>query len=61
MLHTGQILEQKTLTDHNGNKWLEEYSEVLQTDFYKKIPVCDPLDRTDKLVANLNALLAMKG
>ena len=56
-----QILEQKTLTDHNGNKWLEEYSEVLQTDFYKKIPVCDPLDRTDKLVANLNALLAMKG
>lgn len=54
-----QILEQKTLTDHNGNKWLEEYKDVLETDFYKNIPARDPLNRTDGLVDNLNTLLAM--
>lgn len=40
------------LTDYNGNKWLDTYTDLAQTPFFKNIPKEDPIKLTDNLVAD---------
>lgn len=52
-----QMLRHQTLTDYNGNHWVENYSGIIETDFFKNIPTKDPQNRTDSLVADIRELI----
>ena len=52
-----QMKNQKPLTDQNGNRWVHNYEEIIETSFFKNIPEKDPQNRTDSLVANIRELL----
>lgn len=53
-----QILEGEPLTDHYGNRWVENYADIVNTDFYKIVSQPDPTDRTNNLVKVLQELIS---
>ena len=52
-----QMMRKRTLTDHNGNQWVERNEEIVNTPFFRNIPESDPQKRTDSLVADIRELL----
>ena len=52
-----QMMRQDPLTDYNGNAWVEHYSEITETPFYKNVPEKDPQKRTDGLVEDIRELI----
>lgn len=52
-----QMKNRKPLTDQNGNSWMNNYEEIIDSSFFKNIPQKDPQNRTDSLVADIRELL----
>lgn len=52
-----QMMRQQPLSDYNGNPWMEHYSEITETSFFKGVPKKDPQKRTDSLIEDINILL----
>ncbi len=52
-----QMMKQQPLTDYNGNKWIEHYSYITETSFFKTIPERDPQKRTDSLADDIRKIL----
>jgi len=52
-----QMMIQQPLTDYNSNAWLKNYNEIIETPFYKAIPIPDPIKLTDILMDDIELLL----
>jgi hypothetical protein len=52
-----QMMIQQPLTDYNSNVWLKNYNEIIETPFYKAIPIPDPIKLTDILMDDIELLL----
>lgn len=52
-----QMMRQEPLADYNGKAWVEHYSDILNTSFFKNIPEKDPQKRTDSLVKDIKELI----
>jgi len=52
-----QMMKKLSLTDYNGNAWVEQYGKITETAFFKNIPEKDPQKRTDDLVDDIREML----
>lgn len=52
-----QMMNNDQLTDYNGNPWVKEYNDIIETNFFKSLPVEDPQKQTDSLVADVKELI----
>lgn len=52
-----QILKQQPLTDYNGNAWVNNYSEITETSFFKSLPEKDPQQLSDRLVKDIREMI----
>lgn len=52
-----QMMSQQPLTDYNGNTWVKSYKEIIDTLFFKEIPMPDPIKLTDSLEEDVYKLL----
>ena len=52
-----QILKQQSLTDYNGNAWVNNYSEITETSFFKSLPEKDPQQLSDRLVKDIREMI----
>ena len=53
-----QMMKRQSLTDYNANKWVERYSDIIETSFFKSVPEKDPQKRTDSLVEDIKVLIS---
>jgi hypothetical protein len=52
-----QMIRLQPLTDYNGNAWSKNYSDILETSFFKSIPEKDPQQLSDILVEDIRELI----
>jgi len=52
-----QMKREQPLTDYNGNAWVNSYSEITETSFFKGLPKKDPQQLSDSLVEDIRTLL----
>lgn len=52
-----QMMNNDQLTDYNGNPWVMEYRDIIETTFFKSLPEEDPQKQTDSLVEDIKVLL----
>lgn len=55
-----QMHDRKPLTTPNGDLWVKNYHDVIDTPFFKGIPKKDPQKRTDRLVEDIKGFLNIK-